>query len=124
MNRIAACVLTAGLVLTAAPASASLTVTPGVRVTNQCSREIVIAVRYKDIRGSWMTTNFTSIRPRGSQERVASTDNGIIYIYAETNPRGTRWAGTHNVQVEGKTYPMRELRVSRRDNSYHVRLNC
>jgi uncharacterized membrane protein len=124
MNRIATSLLTAGLLLAGAPAKAELTVTPSVMVTNHCSREIVIAVRYKDVRGSWTTTDFTSIRARGTTERVASTDNRIIYIYAETVPRHTKWSGDHNVRVAGKTYPMQELRLDKRNNTYGVNLRC
>ena len=126
MNRIATSVVTLGLLLAAAPASASLTVTPAIKVHNQCGREIVIAVRYKDIRGGWMTTDFTNVRPRGTQDRIASTANRVIYFYAETSPRGTRWSGSHNVLVAGKTYPMKEVRPSldRQRNAYAIRLSC
>jgi uncharacterized membrane protein len=126
MKPIATSLVMAGLLASAVPAHASLTVPPAVRVVNHCSREIVIAVRYKDIRGGWMTTDFSSVRSRGQHQRIASTDNGVIYIYAETNPRGTRWSGNHNVRVAGKTYPMKELRpnLNRQRNAYTVTLTC
>ena len=47
-NRVIKAVVMAGFLLWAAPAGASLTVTPGLTVSNRCNKDIVIAVHYKD----------------------------------------------------------------------------
>lgn len=126
-NRIITAVVMAAFVLWAAPAGASLTVTPGLTVSNRCNKDIVIAVHYKDSRGNWTTTSFTSIRAGGQKERVASSDNSIFYYYAEsTTGSPTRWSGDRDTKVEGKTYPMKEkkLNLDRDRNRFLLELTC
>ncbi len=127
-NRIIrAVMMMAGFLLWAAPAGASLTVTPGLTVSNRCNKDIVIAVHYKDSRGNWTTTSFTSIRAGGKKERVASSDNSIFYYYAEsTTGSPTRWFGDRDTKVEGKTYPMKEkkLNLDRERNRFLLELTC
>src|SRR5262245_64797118 len=78
MHRIATAVLCAGFLLPSAPARASLTVTPGLTVSNRCNRDITIAVHYKDRHGNWTTTSFTNIRARGQKETMAFS---IYYLF-------------------------------------------
>src|SRR5262245_42107145 len=126
-SRIKRAVVMAGFLLWAAPAGASLTVTPGLTVSNRCNKDIVIAVYYKDSRGNWTTTSFTSIRAGGQKERVASSDNSIFYYYAEsTTGSPTRWSGDRDTKIEGKTYPMKEkkLNLDRERNRFLLELTC
>jgi uncharacterized membrane protein len=115
----------AALLLTAAAADASLTVTPGLAVTNACSTEIAIAVRYKANTG-WSTTSFVSIPPGRTKERVASSSNSIFYYYAETTSGKVRWSGDRTVAVGGRDYPMKKTTLDLDDerNRYHLRLTC
>lgn len=129
MHRIAKAILIAAFLLAPAPAGASLTVNPGLTVSNRCNRDIIIAVYYKDSRGSWATTSFTSIRARGQKERVASLalDNPTFYYYAEsTTGSPIRWAGNREVKVEGESYSMKETRLNldRDRNRYLLELTC
>jgi hypothetical protein len=127
MHRIAKAILIAAFLLSPAPASASLTVTPGLTVSNRCNRDIIIAVYYKDSRGNWASTSFTSIRARGQKEDVASSNNSIFYYYAEsTTGSPIRWAGNREVKVEGKSYSMIEARLNldRERNRYFLELKC
>ena len=124
---IAHLALIAGFVLSVTPAWADLTVTPGLTVSNRCPKDVIIAVHYKDSRGNWTTTPFTSIRARGQKERVASSDNSVFYYYAEsTTGSSTRWSGDRETKVEGKTYPMKEkkLKLDRERNRYLLELTC
>jgi hypothetical protein len=125
MNRTWKAIVVAGLLLTPAGANAALTVTPGLTVHNQCAYDVTIAIRYKDSRGFWATAPFTSIRGRERKEAVISTDNSIIYYYAESSS-GVRWSGDHNVNVGGKTYPMKEMRLTLNQdrNRYYLGLTC
>jgi hypothetical protein len=125
MTHIIRAALFGGLMLAAAPAHAALTVVPGLTVHNKCPWDLAIAVRYKDVRGHWTTSGFTTVLARQRKERVISSDNSVFYYYAE-NSRGNRWSGNRNVQVEGKTYPMKETRLSfnRTRNSFTLGLIC
>jgi hypothetical protein len=125
MTHITRAILISALVLAAAPAQASLTVVPGLTVHNKCPWDLAIAVRYKDVRGYWTTSGFTTVLARQRKERVISSDNSVFYYYAETS-RGTRWSGDRNVQVEGKTYPMKQTRLTfnRNSNSFTLGLVC
>lgn len=114
-----------GLVLAAAPAQATLTVVPGLTVHNRCPWDLAIAVRYKDFRGNWTTSGFTTVLARQRKERVISSDNSVFYYYAE-NSRGGRWSGNRKIRVEGKDYLMKETRLSlnRNSNSFTLGLIC
>jgi hypothetical protein len=129
MHRIAKAILIAAFLLAPAPASASLTVNPGLTVSNQCNRDIIIAVYYKDSRGFWATTSFTSIPARKQKERVASLalGNPTFYYYAEsTTGSHIRWTGNREVKVEGESYSMKETRLNldRDRNRYLLELTC
>ena len=127
MHRIATALLCAGFLLSSAPARASLTVTPGLTVSNRCNRDITIAVYYKNSRGSWTATSFTNIRARGQKEAVASSNNSIFYYYAEsTTGSPVRWTGNREVKVEGKNYSMKEARLNldQERNRYLLELTC
>ena len=125
MNAHVKAAVVAGLLSAAASANATLTVTPGLTVTNACSTDIAIAVHYKSNTG-WSTTSFVSIPARQSKERVASSSNSIFYYYAETLSGKARWAGDRDFAVAGKTYPMRrtDLNFDEERNRYHLRLTC
>ncbi len=125
MTLITRAALIGGLLLAAAPAHATLTVVPGLTVHNKCPWDLAIAVRYKDSRGNWATSGFTTVLGRQRKERVISSNNSVFYYYAE-NSRGGRWSGSRNVQVEGKTYLMKETRLSfnRNSNSFTLGLVC
>jgi uncharacterized membrane protein len=125
VNTIAKAAVIAGLLLPAASANASLTVTPGLTVTNSCNTDIAIAVHYKGSTG-WNTTSFVSIPARKTKERVVSSSNSIFYYYAESLSGKIRWSGDRNVRVEGKTYAMKEMTLDRDEdrNRYHLRLTC
>ena len=117
--------MTTGLLLP--PAGASLTVNPGLTVSNRCDRDITVAVYYKSHNG-WSTTSFVNVRARGQQERVASSNNSIFLYYAQTisgNPE-LRWAGDQNKTVDGKVYPMRstQLVLDRERNRFLLQINC
>ncbi len=125
MTRMAIAIATGGLLLVAGPVAASLTVTPGLTVHNQCARDVAIAVHYKDIRGSWKTSGFTTVRARERRHRVVSSDNSVFYYYAESRA-GNRWTGSRHFKVDGKAYPMREARLAfdRGSNSFTLELTC
>lgn len=125
MHTITRAVLVAGLLLPAVATHASLTVTPGLTVTNTCNTDIAIAVHYKAGTG-WSTTSFVSIPARKTKERVASSSNSIFYYYAESASGKYRWTGDKNFAVAGKVYPMKRtaLDLDEDRNRYHLRLTC
>jgi uncharacterized membrane protein len=119
--------MTTGLLLPPVSAVASLTVNPGLTVSNRCDRDITIAVHYKSHNG-WSTTSFVNVRARGQQERVASSNNSIFLYYAQTisgHPE-LRWAGDQSQTVDGKVYPMRstQLALDRERNRFLLQINC
>ena len=128
MNRSVKVVVLAGVLLSSAPASASLTVTPGLTVDNQCPKDIVIAVRYKDTRGNWATKPFTGIPGRTMKNAVVSSNNSVFYYYAEsTNGRPqSRWTGDQNRMVGGKMYSMKEknLDLDQQRKRFYLKLTC
>ena len=110
--------------LLSAPAGASLTVVPSVYVHNRCADSIVVALRYESSRGHWQTTNFVGLNGN-DRKRIASSDNGIFYYYAETMRKpGTVWAGDRAYTVGGKEYLFRRKQLERRDNKYTLVLSC
>ena len=125
MNRIAKGMMVVGLLLSPMGANAALTVVPGLTVHNQCPYDIAIAVHYQTSGGQWATAPFATLRGKQRKDAVISTDNSIIYYYAESSS-GVRWAGNHNFSVGGKTYPMREARLSlnQERNNYYLPLTC
>lgn len=106
-------------------AQASLTVTPGLTVINVCGQEIAIAVRYKATSG-WTTTSFVNVRAGGSRDRVASTNNSIIYFYAQSLSGKHKWAGDVNHKVDGQVYGMKkkQLELDSERNRYVLSLSC
>jgi uncharacterized membrane protein len=122
ITRIAAI---AACLLPTLTANATLTVTPGLAVTNACNTEIAIAVHYKANTG-WATTSFVSIPANRTKERVASSSNSIFYYYAESTSGKVRWSGDSNFPVEGKAYPMKKTQLEWDEdrNRYHLRLTC
>ena len=127
MRHLVKAIVMAGFLIPPMSAGASQTVTPGLTVSNQCHKDIVIAVHYKNSRGNWNTTPFTNIRARTQKNAVASSDNSIFYYYAEsTTGKPTRWSGESNFKVEGKTYPMKKMRLDldEKRNRYHLELTC
>lgn len=125
MNTIVKAAVIAGLLCPALSANATLTVTPGLTVTNACNTDIAIAVHYKGNTG-WSTTRFVSIPAKKTKERLASSNNSIFYYYAESLSGKIRWAGDRTFTVEGKAYPMKRTQLSRDEerNRYHLRLTC
>ena len=125
MNIFTKVTVIAGLLFPALSANATLTVTPGLTVTNACNTDIAIAVHYKGNTG-WSTTRFVTIPANKTRERVASSDNSIFYYYAESLSGKIRWAGDRNFAVEGKAYPMKQtdLNWDEDRNRYHLRLTC
>jgi len=115
----------AGCLLPVLAANATMTVTPGLTVTNACNREIAIAVHYKANLG-WTTTSFVTIPANKTRERVASSDNSVFYYYAESESGKYRWSGDNNFRVEGKAYPMKKTTLDWDEgrNRYHLRLTC
>jgi uncharacterized membrane protein len=127
MNHIVTAIVIAGSLILPASANAGLTVTPGLTVNNLCHKDIIVAVHYKDSRGRWSTTPFTTIRARTQKNAVVSSDNGIFYFYAETTTDSpVRWTGERNITVQGKTYPMQEIKrnLDRQRNRYLLELTC
>jgi len=125
MNGIAKGVMVAGLLLSPMGANAALTVVPGLTVHNQCPYDLIIAVHYQGSGGHWATAPFATIRGKERKDSVISTDNSIIYYYAESSS-GVRWTGNHNFSVGGKTYPMKEARLNldQERNRYYLGLTC
>jgi uncharacterized membrane protein len=125
VNTIVKAAVIAGLLFPAVSANATLTVTPGLAVTNACHTDIAIAVHYKGNRG-WSTTSFVSIPAKKTKERIVSSDNSIFYYYAESLSGKIRWAGDKNFPVEGKAYPMKKTTLDwdEERNRYHLRLTC
>jgi hypothetical protein len=127
MNTVVKVLVIPGFLLAPSWASASLTVTPGLTVDNQCHKDIIIAVRYVDSRGNWATSPFTSIRAKARKNAVVSSNNSIFYYYAEsTSGSPSRWSGDQKRRVEGKLYPMKEksLDLDREGNRYYLKLTC
>ena len=122
LTRIAAI---AGCLLPALAANASMSVTPGLAVTNTCNTDIAIAVHYKANTG-WTTTSFVNVPAKRTKERVASSSNSVFYYYAESPSGKYRWSGDHDFRVEGKAYPMKKTKLEWDDdrNRYHLRLTC
>lgn len=118
-------VVVAGFLLPAIFVAADMTVTPGLTIKNACNEDIIIAVHYKDIRGSWRTTSFISI-PAGQQKNaVVSSNNSVFYFYAKsTTSNPITWEGDRNFNVDGKLYPMIEktLDRDRELNRFYLRL--
>lgn len=117
------------LTFPAAPvAHASLTVTPGLTVANRCGKNIILAVRYKNSRGTWTTSSFVGINARNTKDNVVSTNNSIIYYYAESmdSANKTRWSGDHKVTIDGTVYHMKrkELTLNTDQNRYRLNLTC
>lgn len=125
MNTIVKASLIAGLLFPVLSANATMTVTPGLAVTNACNTDITIAVHYKGSTG-WNTTSFVNIPARKTKERVASSSNSIFYYYAESVSGKIRWSGDRNFTVEGKAYPMKRMDLERDEdrNRYHLQLTC
>jgi hypothetical protein len=127
MRHIVKAIVMAGFLIPPLSAGASQTVTPGLTVSNQCHKDIVIAVHYKDSRGNWNTTPFTNIRARTQKNAVVSSDNAIFYYYAEsTTGKPTRWSGESHFKVDGKSYPMKRMRLDldQKLQRYHLELTC
>ena len=125
MNTILKAAVTAGLLFPAVSANATLTVNPGLTITNACNTDIAIALHYKGNTG-WSTTSFVSIPAKKTKERVVSSNNSIFYYYAESLSGKTRWSGDRNFTVEGKAYPMKKTTLDwdEQRNRYHLRLTC
>jgi uncharacterized membrane protein len=125
VNTIVKAAVIAGLLALVVSANASLTVTPGLTVTNACDTDIAIAVHYKGNTG-WSTTSFVSIPAKRTKERVVSSNNSIFYYYAESLSGKVRWSGDRNFAVEGKAYSMKKtsLDLDEDRNRYHLRLTC
>ena len=125
VNTIVKAAVMAGLLFPAVSANASMTVTPGLTVTNSCNTDIAIAVHYKGNTG-WSTTSFVSIPAKQTKERVVSSSNSIFYYYAESQSGKIRWAGDRSFTVAGKAYPMKQTNLDRDEerNRYHLRLTC
>ncbi|HEY5706811.1 MAG TPA: DUF1036 domain-containing protein [Terrimicrobiaceae bacterium] len=105
--------------------NASMTVTPGLTVRNNCAHQIIIAVHYKDSGGNWRTTSFISIPPQQQRNHVVSSNNSIFYYYAETtSPQKTVWRGDQNFNVDGKMYPMRKTSLNKENNRFYLGLKC
>ena len=60
-------------------------------------------------------------------KRRFSSDNAIFYYYAEsTTGKPTRWSGESHFKVDGKSYPMKRMRLDldQKLQRYHLELTC
>jgi hypothetical protein len=127
MIRLAASVMIAGVLLSPAPAGAQLTAVPGVTVFNPCNRTMKVAIRYRTTYNAWKVDGFSRIPPHGSEERVASTRDGIVYVYVEGAQKHLlSQAHSEPVEIEGKTYVMArmELKTKGKTGDYEYTLPC
>jgi len=103
-------------------------VNPTLTVANRCGQSIIFAVRYKTSSGAWTTSPFIGINGNDTKNNVVSTNNSIIYYYAESmsETHKTRWSGDHNATIDGKVYAMKRkaLTLNADQNRYRLSLNC
>jgi len=83
-------------------------------LTNDCHREVSLALRYLPTGGSWRSVCWYNIRsgetitPSDADGNTLRTTNGVWYFYAETS--SLTWRGTDNTRTcRGRSLGMRKM---------------
>lgn len=94
---------------------------------NNCRYRVQLAIRYRDIDGSWRTKAWWEAAP-GEKFYLASngdnvaTKNAVWYYYAESLPaRRHKWTGDHRVKVGDRILNMQRLEDDTGDHSLGIR---
>ncbi|BBM86231.1 DUF1036 domain-containing protein [Candidatus Uabimicrobium amorphum] len=91
-------------------------------VENNSSKDIDIAIHYKDLTGQWKTECWWEIKARkGIYPAGLRTLNPYIYIYAISHDQSREWTGddTHDY-VKGRKLGFREMHASKDSDGDHV----
>ena len=98
---------------TVSAAAAAESALSGVRfhVTNNCVATVRVAVRYRDVSGTWRTRAWYTFEP-GESAYLASggrrlkSKNAVFYFFAEPFPNGSfEWSGRAS-DADARTYPV------------------
>eukprot|EP00921_Rhytidocystis_pertsovi_P018580 GHVQ01029418.1.p1 GENE.GHVQ01029418.1~~GHVQ01029418.1.p1 ORF type:complete len:141 (+),score=14.52 GHVQ01029418.1:310-732(+) len=94
------------------------------KLTNSCSSPVQVAIHYRNQHKVWSSMGWWHYEADESAflsaggNRLEST-NSIWYWYAEaTDNSGERWTGPHDIEVNGKVYPMRKSRDTEGHNDW------
>ncbi|WP_139792387.1 hypothetical protein [Henriciella litoralis] len=92
----------------------------GIKVTNNCHKEISILIHYKDLSNDWNTKYWWNFDPyetnylSSEDNKRLKTNNSIMYYYAVGD--GYVWEGdAHSVKVGGNTYGLKKFEDSQGD---------
>jgi len=106
-------------------------------VENDCDQSFRIALTYLTLNGSWETLHWWSFQPRKaeilskSNSAKITTNNKVIYFYAETLAKDYFWRGSKSERadrtfvVDREKYRFRKYTMTiDRSGSFQASLNC
>jgi uncharacterized membrane protein len=110
------------------PAPASARVGAPVVVSNSCSDAVRLLIHFRDMTGHWKSAGWWVFDPKeraslSLQSKEVRTDNALIYFYATSTDGIREWKGEHNVDFEGKKYPMRQVKDDSQTRT-EISLSC
>jgi len=97
--------------------------------TNNCSKKVRLAIRYKDLSGNWRSTGWWTFDPKQSAylllggKRV-KTNSATLYYYAESIDGAYYWGGTDlTTKLDGRTLKMKKIVDESGDTNWSIRCN-
>jgi len=97
--------------------------------TNNCSKKVKLAIRYKDLSGAWRTSGWWTFNPRQSSylllgDKRVKTNSDTLYYYAESTD-GTYYWGSSDLttKLDGRTLKMRKVVDKSGDTNWSISCN-
>lgn len=95
--------------------------------TNNCSRPVTLAIRYRDVAGQWRTEGWWKFAPGAGNYLSSSThqelrsNSAVWYYYAEaTDGSGWSWTGSLPVSFDGRNLRMQEMNDKEGDSEWSI----
>jgi hypothetical protein len=97
----------------------------GYYFTNQCSKTVSLAIRYKDMSGQWRTTGWWQFSPGQSSYLDAGgspvkSNSAVWYYYAQTTDGALEWTGDLKTSLENRTLYMKEMVDKEGDSEWSI----
>lgn len=95
--------------------------------TNNCSRPVTLAIRYRDVAGQWRTEGWWKFAPGAGNYLSSSThqelrsNSAVWYYYAETTDGSDwSWTGSSPVSFDGRNLRMQEMNDKEGDSEWSI----
>ena len=97
--------------------------------TNGCEHPVQLAIRYKNMGGTWQNAGWWKFSPNETAYLVSGgqrlrSNNAVWYYYAETTDNSNlQWSGDHSVTFNGRSLLMKELRDAEGESTWTITCN-